>query len=118
MIHHMMSSPLDAADWTLPIPIHNGPGRLAELGRICAQAGLRNPLVVTDRGSRELPFIAQTTKSLRAAGLDSAVFGEVAPNPTDRDIQTGRAAYRAGGHDGVVAIGGECPLIAKSGHFA
>ncbi len=106
MILHMMPFPLDAADWTLPIPIHYGLGRLAELGRICAQAGMRNPLVVTDRGSRDLPFIAHTTESLRAAGLDSAVFSEVAPNPTDRDIQTGRAAYRAGGHGGVIAIGG------------
>ena len=101
-----MPSPLEAADWTLPIPIHYGPGRLRELGQICAQAGLRNPLVVTDRGSRELPFIAGAVESLSAAGLETAVFSEVAPNPTDRDIQAGRAAYRAGGHDGVVAIGG------------
>ncbi len=102
----MMPSPLDAADWTLPIPIHYGPGRLSELGQICARAGLRNPLVVTDRGSRNLPFIAQATESLRAAGLAFAVFSEIAPNPTDRDVEAGRAAYRAGGHNGVVAIGG------------
>jgi len=102
----MMPSPLDAADWTLPIPIHYGPGRLGELGQICAQAGLGNPLVVTDRGSRNLPFIAQATESLSTAGLASAVFSEIAPNPTDRDVEAGRAAYRAGGHDGVVAIGG------------
>ena len=101
-----MPSPLDDADWSLPIPIHYGRGRLGELGQICAQAGLRNPLVVTDRGSRDLPFIARSTESLRAAGLGSGVFSEVAPNPTDRDVQAGRAAYRAGGHDGVVAIGG------------
>ncbi len=106
MIRHMMSSPLDAADWTLPIPIHYGRGRLAELGRICAHAGMRNPLVVTDRGSRDLPFIARATESLRAGGLEFAVFSEVAPNPADRDVEAGRAAYRAGGHDGVIAIGG------------
>ena len=106
MIFHMMPSPLDAADWTLPIPIHYGPGRLAELGQICAQAGLRNPLVVTDRGSRALPFIARGREALQAAGLGSGLFSEVAPNPTDTNIQAGRAAYRAGSHDGIVAIGG------------
>ncbi len=106
MIPLMTRSPLDNADWTLPIPIHYGPGRLGELGRICAQAGLRNPLVVTDRGSRDLPFIANCTEVLRGAGLETAVFGEVAPNPADGDVEAGRAVYRAGGHDGIVAIGG------------
>lgn len=101
-----MPSPLDDADWTVPIPIRYGPGRLGELGALCAQAGLRKPLVVTDRGSRELPFIARSSEVLQAAGLGAALFSEVAPNPTDRDVQAGRAAYRAGGHDGVIAIGG------------
>jgi hypothetical protein len=55
IIRHIIPSPLEAVDWTLPIPIHYGPGRLGELGQICAQAGLRNPLMVTHRGSRSLP---------------------------------------------------------------
>lgn len=97
---------LDACDWSFPVPIRYGPGRLAELGEVCATAGMANPLIVTDRGSRDLPFIAQAQRSLREAGLSSGLFGEVSPNPTDREAQAGRAAFAAGGHDGVIAIGG------------
>ena len=44
-------------DWTFPVPIAYGPGRLSEMGTRCAAMGLKNPLIVTDRGSRDLPFI-------------------------------------------------------------
>ena len=97
---------LESTDWSFPIPIHYGPGRLSELGAICYHAGMRKPLLVTDRGSRELAFIGAALASLRAADIRADVFTDVSPNPTDRDVATGRAAFRAGKHDGIVAIGG------------
>lgn len=93
---------LEPADWSFPVPIRFGPGRLAELAEVCAAAGMRAPLVVTDRGSRDLPFIEQAMTSLSSAGL----FSDISPNPTDADIANGRSVFREGGHDGVVAIGG------------
>jgi alcohol dehydrogenase class IV len=101
-----MSNILEPADWSFPIPIKYGPGRLGELGPLCRGAGLSRPLIVTDRGSRDLPFIAAALAALAEAGLEGEVFSEVAPNPTDRDVEAGREAFRAGGHDGVIAIGG------------
>ena len=88
------------------MPIRYGAGRLAELGEVCAAAGMKNPLIVTDRGSRNLAFIAEAGGSLKAAGLSSGLFSEVAPNPSDRDVAAGKAAFAAGGHDRVIAIGG------------
>ena len=38
-------------DWSFPVPIAYGPGRLAELGRRVGEMGVSNPLIVTDRGS-------------------------------------------------------------------
>jgi len=101
-----MSNILEPADWSFPIPIKYGPGRIGELGALCRGAGLNRPLIVTDRGSRDLPFIAKALAALGEAGLEAALFGEAAPNPTDRDVAAGREAFRAGGHDGVIAIGG------------
>jgi alcohol dehydrogenase class IV len=46
-------------DWTFPVPIAYGPNRLSEIGQRCAALGLHNPLIVTDRGSRTLPFIGE-----------------------------------------------------------
>ncbi len=97
---------LEPCDWSFPVPIRYGPGRLAELADVCAGASLKNPLIVTDRGSRALPFIAEAQRHLSDAGLSSAVFSEVSPNPTDREAEAGKAAFNAGKHDGVIAIGG------------
>ncbi|MGB0482051.1 MAG: iron-containing alcohol dehydrogenase [Alphaproteobacteria bacterium] len=93
-------------DWSFPIPLLYGPGRLAELGALCQCHGVTNALIVTDRASRDLPFVQGALDALAAAGLKGAVFSDVAPNPTDQNAEDGLAAYRAGGHDGVVAIGG------------
>ena len=40
------------------------------------------------------------------AGIESGLFADVSPNPTDADVAAGRQAFRSGDHDGVVAIGG------------
>ena len=101
-----MSKILEPADWSFPIPIKYGPGRISELGLLCRQSGVSRPLIVTDRGSRDLPFIAKALAALAEASIEGALFSEVAPNPRDRDVMAGREIFRAGGHDGVIGIGG------------
>ena len=93
-------------DWNFPIPIAYGPGRLAEIGQKCVALGVRNPLIVTDRGSRELTFISRLVDNLSGAGLASGVFSGISPNPIDSEISFGRATYLSGNHDAIIAIGG------------
>ena len=95
-----------AHDWNFPVPITYGPGRLTEIGQKCLALGVRNPLIVTDRGSRELAFIGRVVDLLLEAGLTSAVFSEISPNPIDTEISFGRAAFLSGSHDAIIAIGG------------
>lgn len=97
---------LEPQDWTFPIPIAYGPGRLSEIGQRCAALGLSNPLIVTDKGSRDLPFISQLQTYLGQAGLSSVIFSNISPNPRDDEIGAGRQSFRAGGHDAIIAIGG------------
>jgi len=99
-------SMLLAHDWNFPIPIAYGPGRLAEMGQKCVALGVRNPLIVTDRGSRELSFVTRLVDILSVAGMQSAVFSGISPNPIDSEISFGRAAFLAGSHDAIIAIGG------------
>ena len=110
---NMTSSPisydptmLGAHDWGFPVPIAYGPGRIAEVGRRCVGLGVRNPLIVTDRGSRNLEFISRLQSVIGEAGLKSALFFEISPNPIDTEIGAGRAAFRDGKHDAIIAIGG------------
>jgi len=95
---------LNAQDWSFPVPIAYGPGRLREIAGLCRSAGMARPLIVTDRGSAGLPFIAELTGHL--AGMGAALYADISPNPRDDEIAAGRALYRSGGHDGIIAIGG------------
>ncbi len=97
---------LEAQDWTFPIPIAYGPGRLKEIGRMCSTTGMTRPLIVTDRGSRDLPFIADLGHYLQESGLTSDIYAQISPNPRDQEIAAGQEIFRHGGHDGIIAIGG------------
>ena len=97
---------LEPQDWSFPIPIAYGPGRLSEIGQRCKAMGLLNPLVVTDKGSRDLPFISKLQSYLANAGLSTALFSEISPNPRDDEISIGCNSFRSGNHDAIIAIGG------------
>ena len=97
---------LEPQDWSFPIPIAYGPGRLSEIGQRCAAMGLLNPLIVTDKGSRNLPFISKLHSYLADASLSSALFSEISPNPRDDEISTGCEKFQSGNHDAIIAIGG------------
>ncbi|MGR3721787.1 iron-containing alcohol dehydrogenase, partial [Abyssibius alkaniclasticus] len=94
------------ANWSYPTAVRFGAGRIAELAEACAQAGMKKPLLVTDRGLAALPVTTRTLDIMDAAGLGRAIFADVDPNPNEKNMEAGVAAYKAGGHDGVIAFGG------------
>ncbi|MCT4370716.1 iron-containing alcohol dehydrogenase [Yangia mangrovi] len=94
------------ANWSYPTAIKFGAGRIAELPAACAQAGITKPLLVTDRGLATLPITESTIAVLETAGLHCGLFSDVDPNPNERNLAAGVAAYNAGGYDGVIAFGG------------
>ena len=96
---------LVSQDWTFPVPIVYGPGRFSELGKICISEGITNPLIVTDRGSKGLPFIEKAQNFLSNEGLRSSLFSEISPNPRDDEISVGRDVFNSGAH-AIIAIGG------------
>ena len=93
-------------NWSYPTAIKFGAGRIKELADACAAAGIKRPLLVTDKGLADLPVTQGTLDILEAAGLGRAMFSEVDPNPNEKNLDAGVAAYKAGGHDGVIAFGG------------
>ena len=95
-----------AGNWNYPTTIRFGAGRIAELPQACLEAGMARPLLVTDPGLAAMPMVASAVEALRAAGLAVAVFSDVKSNPVEANVRAGVDAYRDGGHDGVVAVGG------------
>jgi alcohol dehydrogenase class IV len=96
--------------WNFPTRVITGPGRIADLASVCRANGINKPLVVTDRGLAESAIVAGVVQRLKEAGLATAVFSDVKSNPTESNLNAGVAAFRAGGHDGVVAVGGGSAL--------
>src|SRR4051812_24775688 len=99
-------------NWNYPTTVRFGAGRARELGEAVKAAGMTNPLFVTDPTLAKLPMASKAMNTLSAAGVPAKLFGEVQPNPVESNVAAGVAAYRAGGHDGVVAFGGGSALDA------
>ncbi len=96
---------LPHANWTYPTAIRFGAGRIAELPAVCRELGLERPLLVTDAA---LAKLAMVREALAATG--AGLFCAIHSNPTGVDIDSGLAAYRDGGHDGIIAFGGGSAL--------
>ena len=94
------------ANWSYPTAIRFGAGRIRELGEAVAAAGMKNPLLVTDRGLAALPITQQTQDLMDQAGLGRALFADVDANPNELNLAAGIEAFKAGKHDGVIAFGG------------
>jgi alcohol dehydrogenase class IV len=95
-----------AANWSYPTAIRFGAGRISELSEAVRAAGMTRPLLITDNALAALPITQNALDLLDGAGLKPGLFSEVQSNPTDANLDVGIAAYREGGHDGVVAFGG------------
>ena len=98
------------SNWNYPTPIKFGPGRIRELAQHCLANGIKRPLLVTDSGLAKLPLVIDAVAANNAAGVPTAVFSDVKPNPVGKNVEDGARMFREGGHDGVIAFGGGSAL--------
>ena len=101
-----------SGNWNYPTQYHFGAGRIASLAQCASELGMETPLMVTDSGIVSLNFFPEIVAALRESGLKTAVFSNIKPNPTGKNIDDGAAVYRHGRHDGLIAIGGGSALDA------
>jgi 4-hydroxybutyrate dehydrogenase len=79
-------------------------GAIRLLPEECERAGIRRPLIVTDRGVRTAGVLEPALRAL--ASLPHAVFDDTPSNPTEAAVRAAVEVYRAHGCDGLVAVGG------------
>ncbi len=103
---------MQSNDWHYPTSIRVGPGRVRELAQACEVSGIRRPLMVTDRFLGGTDMIQQALADCRGALGHCGLFDQVKGNPTGTNVAEGLHAYKAGGHDGVIAFGGGSALDA------
>jgi len=96
------------ADRQIEIVLRNrvyfGVGAIARLPEVVAAAGGSRVFVVTDPGVRRSGVVDHVLRVLAAAGLDTATFDEVEPNPAASTVERGAAALQAFGLEGTVIV--------------
>ncbi len=83
-----------------------GPGTTHEVGKDLADMGLERVMVVADPNLRDLPPVLAVEESLRAEGIDFAMFDRVRVEPTDVSFKEAIAFATDGAFDAFVGVGG------------
>ena len=84
--------------------VHFGVGSIARLPEVVAAAGGARAFVVTDPGVRASGVLDRALAVLAEAGLDTALFDDVEPNPSASTVERGAMALRAFGLEGTVIV--------------
>jgi alcohol dehydrogenase class IV len=101
--------------YNFPTRIQFGPGAAKLVGPALKEAGMRRPLIVTDRGLAPLAPVTDMSAHLAAEGLAAAVFSGVWGNPVKSQVTAGVEAFRAHGADSIVGLGGGAAIdVAKA----
>ena len=89
-------------------------GESERLGALIRELGIRRPLVITDRGIEGAGLLEPMLASLRAQGLDVAVFADVLADPPESCVHDAVALAITSQADGVIGFGGGSSLdVAK-----
>jgi alcohol dehydrogenase class IV len=97
-------------DWDWPTAVRFGVGRIAELPDLVRGLGLQAPLVVSDAGLAATPMVGAVVERLGRAGFGTDLVADLAGEPDVPAVARAALAFRRGGHDGVIAIGGGSAL--------
>ncbi|WP_019637659.1 iron-containing alcohol dehydrogenase [Paenibacillus fonticola] len=92
-----------------------GKGCLQDIGPYIMELNLKKALVVTDKFLMKSGIAGKLLKVLDQIGLDYAVYDEVKPNPTCKNVHDGVEALRANGCDFLISLGGGSPQDTAKG---
>lgn len=83
-----------------------GPGATREIGFEADRLAMKRAMVVTDPRMAHSEPLSVALESLRASGVDYAVFDQVRVEPTDLSFKEAIRFAEAGDFDGFISIGG------------
>lgn len=92
-----------------------GPGVAGEIGAVCAELGIRRPLIVTDPGLMTAGLVAPVRDSAAARCESVSVFTEVTADPSEAVVMAAFSHLRADNADGIIGLGGGSSMdVAKA----
>lgn len=90
----------------LPTQIRFGRGVVKEIGEEINARGLKNPMIVTDKGIIKTGIADEIKGYIEKSGLKCTIYDGIVPNPRDYDCDRGAKAALDAGADVLIAIGG------------
>lgn len=106
---------LEKFTFSLPVKLDFGVGVSGKVGTELKELGCSKALVVTDKGIVKAGILDKIKESLDSAGVKSAVFSGVKPNPTIENIEEGSKVYRSENCDCIVGLGGGSSMDCSKG---
>lgn len=101
--------------WNYPTTIYFGVGAAQQIPDVCGELDMHRPLVITDRGLLNVPFVLDIVDRCKKSGLKAGLFGDVKGNPVGANVAAGIEQYRLGDFDGIIGVGGGSALdVAKT----
>jgi alcohol dehydrogenase class IV len=94
--------PFDLPNW--PTRVAFGPGRVAALPALLADAGVRRPLIVCGKSVAGGPILSRVEAAL--AGIPAAVYAGAIQHSPLRTVAAGAGAATRHAADGLVSVGG------------
>ena len=88
-------------------------GAIKLLRKECQRVGIERPLIVTDAGVKAAGILQKALDAL--GGLEAVVFDQTPSNPTEAAVIAAAAVYKAGGCDGLIAVGGGSAIDCAKG---
>ena len=106
---------MDLATLRYPTEIKFGWNSLSIIPDELKKAGVKRPLLVTDRHMTGLDFFTCLKDSLESKDTAYEVFSGTEGNPYKSHVEAGVSAFREHQADSIVAVGGGCAIdVAKS----
>lgn len=87
-----------------------GKGAINEIPNEVKKRGYKKVVVVTDKDLIKFDVATRVTKLLDEQKIDFAVYDEIVPNPSIKNVQDGVAFVKEQQADCIVAIGGGSPI--------
>lgn len=96
-------------NWDEP-ELLKGPGAIKDLPALVKSKGIKNVLVVTDKGLMSLHILDSLFENLDKQNIKYTVYDGVQPNPSIENIEEGRRIYLKNNCEGIIAFGGGSPM--------
>ena len=101
--------------FSIPSNIVFGVGALDTVGAHAAALGFKRPLIVTDKIMSQSAGMRVLRAKLSEAGLQAAVWDNIAAEPIDTTLTEGVQRYRAERCDGLIGLGGGSAMDTAKG---